>query len=124
MKKFRILFLIIPLLAVVAVAFLLKGSIIQNPIPEDCEIREITVSNIFERAVNDIVFTTTSGESYYINRGLERGLTLAEMEEKVLNKKVTLHLPNTLMGTSSHIAQLVVENDVIFTEFSIQTIEY
>ena len=117
MKKFRILFLIIPLLAVVAVVFLLKGSIIENPIPEDCEIREIMVSNIFEREVNDIVFTTTNGESYYINRGLERGLTLAEMEEKVLNKKVTLHLANTIMGTSNHIAQLAVENDVIFTEF-------
>lgn len=117
MKKFKILFLIVPVLAVVAVVFLLKGSIIQNPSPEDCELREMTVSSIYEAGVKDIVFANANGEFYYINRGLERGLTLAEMEQKVLNKKVTLHLANTLIGTSNHIAQLAVENDVIFTEF-------
>ena len=77
----------------------------------------MTVSSIYEGGVKDIVFANANGDFYYINRGLERGLTLAEMEQKVLNKKVTLHLANTLMGTSNHIAQLAVENDVIFTEF-------
>jgi len=117
MKKFRILFLIVPILAVVAIIFVLKGSIIQNPSPEDCQLKEMTVSKIYEGGVKDIVFANANGDFYYINRGLERGLTLAEMEEKVLNKKVTLHLANTVMGTSNHIAQLAVENDVIFTEF-------
>lgn len=117
MKKFRILFLIVPILAVVTVVFLLKGMIIQDPNPEDCELREMTVSKIYEAGVKDIVFANDNGDFYYINRGLERGLTLAEMEQKVLNKKVTLHLANTIMGTSNHIAQLAVENDVIFTEF-------
>lgn len=117
MKKFRLLFVIVPILAIVVVAFLLKGLIIQNPNPEDCQLKEMTVSKIYEGGVKDIVFANENGDFYYINRGLERGLTLAEMEEKVLNKKVTLHLANTIMGTSNHIAQLAIENDVIFTEF-------
>jgi len=114
MKKIRILFLIIP---IVAVVFLLKSAIIQNPNPEDCQLKEMTVSSIYEGGVKDIVFADANGEFYYINRGLERGMTLAEMEQKVLNKKVTLHLANTVLGTSNHIAQLAVENEVIFTEF-------
>ncbi|MEM7085375.1 MAG: hypothetical protein AAF489_04290 [Bacteroidota bacterium] len=114
MKKFRLLFLIIPVLAAV---FLLKGLIIQSPNPEDCELKEMTVSKIYEGGVKDIVFANANGDFYYINRGLERGFTLAEMEQKVLNKKVTLHLAKTVLGTSNHIAQLAVENDVIFTEF-------
>ncbi len=117
MKKFRILFLIVPVLAIVAIVFLLKGLIIQNPNPEDCQLKEMTVSKIYEGGVKDIVFANDKGDFYYINRGLEQGLTLAELEEKVLNKKVTLHLANTILGTSNHIAQLAVENDVIFTEF-------
>ena len=117
MKKFKILFLIVPILAVVAVVFILKSSIIQNPSPEDCQLKEMTVSSIYEGGVKDIVFANANGDFYYINRGLERGLTLAEMEQKVLNKKVTLHLANTLMGTSNHIAQLAVENEIVFTEF-------
>ena len=114
MKKFRFLLLIIPIAVVI---FLLKGIIIQNPNPEDCLRKELTVSSIYEGGVKDIVFANANGDFYYINRGLERGLTLAEMEEKVLNKKVTLHLANTLIGTSRHIAQLAVENEVVFTEF-------
>lgn len=114
MKKSSILFLIIP---IVAVVFLLNSAIIQNPSPKDCELKEMTVSSIYEGGVKDIVFADANGEFYYINRGLERGMTLAEMEQKVLNKKVTLHLAKTVLGTSNHIAQLAVENEVIFTEF-------
>jgi len=40
------------------------------------------------------------------------------MEEKVLNKKATLHLAKLITGTSSHIAQLAVDNEIIFTEFT------
>lgn len=100
-----------------AFPFLLFSCIIQNPSPQDCEVKEITVAKIYEGGVKDIVFAEENGDSYYINRGLEQGHTLSEMEEKVLNKKVTLHLANTIMGSSNHIAQLKVENDVIFTEF-------
>jgi hypothetical protein len=37
---------------------------------------------------------------------------------RILNKKVNLHLANTMMGASNHIAQLAIEDEVVFTEFT------
>ena len=115
MKGLRIaLIMLIPLFAVV---FFMKGYIIQNPTPEDCEIKEILVSKVYEGGVKDIAFSHADGSVYYINRGLEQGMTLKSMEEKLLNKKVTLHLAKTVAGTSRHIAQLAIDETVIYTEF-------
>jgi len=115
MKAFRN-----PLIAILFVALflLLNGCVIQNPKPEECEVKEIVVHKIYEGGVKDIVFSEANGEFYYINRGLEQGYTLEGMEQKVLNKKVTLHLANTVMGTSNHIAQLALKDEVVFSEFS------
>lgn len=90
---------------------------INNPDPKNCEIKEIVVSKIYEGGVKDIVFDHENGGVYYINRGLENGLTLEGMEEKVLNKKVTLHLAKNFSGTTRHIAQLQLGEEVIYTEF-------
>ena len=97
---------------------MLKSCIIQNPKPKDCEIKEITVSMFSKRDTLDIVFHESDGDFYCINRGLERGLTLEGIERRVLNKKVTLHLANTMMGTSNHIAHLTIDDEVVFTEFT------
>ncbi|KAA3620963.1 MAG: hypothetical protein DWP94_11355 [Flavobacterium sp.] len=98
-------------------ALLFSSCIIQNPKPEDCDVKEIIVAKIYEGGTLDIVFAEENGDFYYINRGLEQGFTLSEMEEIVLNKKVTLHLAKVITGTSNHIAQLALEEDVIYTEF-------
>jgi len=117
MKKINVLCIALSILTVMVLVFVLQGVIIQNPSPEDCETKELMVARIYEGGVKDIVFSDASGDFYYINRGLEQGLTLEEMEAKVLNKKVTLHLANTLIGTSNHITQLAVDTEVIFTEY-------
>ena len=79
-----------------------------------------TISNITEGTSYDINFRDTNGKSYYINRGLEQGLNLEDLNTKVLNKTVTLHLAKVLGGfaVSEHIAQLSVEDNIIFTEFN------
>ena len=59
----------------------------------------------------------TNADFYYINRGLEQGLNLDALNAKVLNKTVTLHLPKMIYGTSNHIAQLVLGEDIIYSEF-------
>ena len=112
---------IIGIISLLGVCFLLNACIIQNTQPEDCEIKEITVSQIYEGGAMDIVFSEANGDFYYINRGLEQGLTLTNLQQKVLNKKVTLHLAKTLMGTSGHISQLTLEGEIVFTEFSTTT---
>jgi len=93
------------------------GNTIQNPSPTECEVIELTVREITEGGVKDIVFKEADSDLYYINRGLEQGLTIEALETQVLNKKVTLHLANTWMGTSNHIAQISLGEDIIFTEF-------
>ena len=104
----------------VILSLLLTSCIIQNPKPEDCEIKTIVVHNIYEGGVKDIVFAEASGDFYYINRGLEQGLTLEGMREQVLNKKVTLHLAKVLGGvTSEHISQMALNDEIIFTEFNL-----
>ena len=95
----------------------LDSCIISNPQPEECEVVDIVVNQIKEGSSFDIVFTEASGDFYYINRGLEQGLSISDLRAQVLNKKVTLHLPKVITGTSNHIAQLAVGDEVIFTEF-------
>lgn len=106
------------ILLLLALPFLFSSCIIQNAQPEDCVTKEIFVREIKDGGTFDILFKENSDDRYYINRGLEQGLTLEELEEKVLNKKVTLHLYKFWFGTSGHISQLTVDGDVLFTEFN------
>ena len=94
-----------------------SSCIISNPKPEECTVQKVKITKITEGSSFDIVFYDDGTDKFYINRGLERGLNLDSLNTKVLNKTVTLHLPILPIGTSEHIAQLVVENDTIFTEF-------
>lgn len=102
---------------ILSIFFLFSSCIINNPQAEDCVVQTVKIIKITEGTSNDIVFHDNGTDFYYINRGLERGLNLNTLNTKVLNKTVTLHLPKLFLGTSEHIAQLVVENDTIFTEF-------
>lgn len=100
-----------------SVFLVFKSCVISNPQPEDCEVIEVTIKKITEGSSYDIVFHDTGTDYYYINRGLEQGLNLETLNAKVLNKTVTLHLPKMLFGTSEHIAQIAIGDDIIFTEF-------
>ncbi len=110
MKNYNILLIIL---------ILCTSCIVKDPQPEECYIQTETIINITEGSSHDIVLSDDSGDHYYINRGLERGLNLDSLNAKVLNKTVTLHLAKVLGGivTSEHIAQLAVDNTIIFTEF-------
>lgn len=111
---------IIPFFVLVLFLFfflVFKSCVINNPKPEECEIVEVTIKRITEGSSYDIMFHDDGTDFYYINRGLERGLNLETLNAKVLNKTVTLHLPKMLLGTSEHIAQMAIGDDIIFTEF-------
>ena len=104
-------------LILLAITLSFQSCLIRNPKPEDCSVKQITVSKIAEGSSYDIVFHNDNNDSYYINRGLERGLNLDSLNAKVLNKTVTLHLANVFYGASGHIAQLAIDDEIIFTEF-------
>ena len=96
-----------------------SSCIINNPGPEDCEIVLAKIIRISEGSSYDIVFHSENGDYFYINRGLEQGLNLEDLNTDVLNKSVTLHLAKIMGGliVSEHISQLAIEDEIIFTEF-------
>ncbi len=103
--------------ALLVLAFL--SCIISNPRPEDCKIVEVKIGDLSEGGVNDIVFHSNNGDRFYINRGLEQGLNLEDLNNLVVNKSVTLHLAKVLGGrvVSEHISQLALNDSIIYTEF-------
>ncbi|GAB5398745.1 MAG: hypothetical protein Aureis2KO_03300 [Aureisphaera sp.] len=109
----------IALFLVFLIPLLLYSWVIVNPKPENCEVLEITASKVYEGGDKDIMVAAPNGDFYYINRGLEQGLTIEGIKKKIKNKKVTLHLPKQLFGavTSNHIAQLTCRDEIVFTEF-------
>lgn len=117
MKKSIAFKLGIVFILILFVVFFLKSCIIHNPKPEECEIVTTKIVEIREGSTYDIQFRGNKGDSYYINRGLEQGLNLDTLNALVLNKTVTLHLPKMIYGPSKHIAQLAIEDHIVFTEF-------
>lgn len=90
------------------------------------EVIEITgkVTEIKDGGGFDIAITLENDNHYYyINRGLEQGLTIEELQKEILNKKVTLYpihrwtifTRDKIMG---HISKLMIEDRVIFNELN------
>ena len=99
--------------------FAISSCIIKDPKPEGCEIVTAKIVRISEGSTYDIVFHDDGTDFYYINRGLQQGLNIDSLNDKVLNKTVTLHLAKVFGGiTSEHISQLAIGDDIIYTEFN------
>ncbi len=116
--KKNVFLIALPVFLLISVPLFMSGCIIQNAQPEDCEVVEVVLTEVKEGSSYDIVFSEGNKDFYYINRGLEQGLTIEDLQQQVLNKKVTLHLYKLWYGTSEHISQLSVDGNVLFTEFN------
>ena len=116
MKKVLI---VLSFFSLLTIFLLVRSCVVSNPQLDDTVVITTTITKITEGPSNDIVFHDNGGDKYYINRGLERGLNLDNLNTTVLNKTVTLHLAKVLggMATSEHISQLAVGDTIIFTEF-------
>lgn len=117
MKKVGLIIGVISATLLVALILFFSAFAIRNTTPEDCTVVEMTITSISEGSTFDIVFENTYNSRFYINRGLEQGLNLESLKTAVLNKTVTLHLAKLPIGTSHHISQLAVGDDILFTEF-------
>lgn len=96
-------------------AFLLAGcQTITDPKPEECKRIGVLVEKIKESGRYDIqLHDAHTGNWYYINRGLEKGLTIDELAEEVRDQAVELWV----VKDSRHIAQLKKGEDILYTEF-------
>lgn len=92
------------------------------PIPaeKDCLSTKGIVAEIYEGGVKDVVFRLQGQAStYYINRGLERGLDLAKLKSALLNREVTVKYPSyrTLLDPGNsvrHISKIEYNGRTLF----------
>ena len=114
------IFKILGILIIAGLVFILR------PVPivaeEDALIDSGIVSSIYGGGVKDVVFILENGKHrYYINRGLENGLDLKELREKLIGKKVTIKYPYYWTpldwdDETKHLSKLETETEVIFNE--------
>jgi hypothetical protein len=108
----------------IGVVLPLFGVLIFRPVPipneKDCLIVEGTVIEITEDGVKDVVFRLAGqNRTFYVNRGLERGLELEKLRAELMDKEITIkyHKYWTPLGNSSkHISKIESSGRTIFTE--------
>ena len=61
---------------------------------KDCLVAEGKVVSVLEGGTNDVVFRLDGDKTkYYINRGLEYGLVLEDLQNELIGNKVTIRYP-------------------------------
>ena len=89
---------------------------------ENCVRHEGAVERISDGPSGDIIIQLKNDNtSYYINRGVESGLKITQLNVMLLNKQVellTIKNPNPLGGRaiSKHIAQVKLDHKLIYSE--------
>lgn len=91
--------------------------VIRDTQPHDCLVKQVKITAVEAGSDFDIFITADTGQRYYINRGLEQGLTLNSLKKTTLNRTASVHLAKFALGVSNHISQLQVGDSIIFTEF-------
>lgn len=113
-------------LIILALGFVVLAILIVRPVPmpdeKDCLVTKGTVVEIYEAGVHDVVFRLKDqGRRYYVNRGMERGLSLKELRAQLTNKEITIKYPKYWTpldpGNSiKHISKIEFQGTTIFTE--------
>lgn len=96
------------------------------PIPEESGalISKGTVTKIYESGVKDVFFELKGiDKKFYVNRGLERGLNLDELQAELINKEIVIKYPKYWTpldpdNSVRHISKVESEGRTIFTEIN------
>jgi len=89
----------------------------------DCNVVKGTVVKIHEGGENDIVFRLKEDSKiYYINRGLEKGLTFEGLTEKVMDREITIWsakhwTPLDLKGKVNPICKVSLKEEILYSAF-------
>ena len=121
MKKLKKIILVF--LSVFSLLFIVLA---MSPIPKATSANCIEVmgkvEKIDEAGTNDVTFQLENDDAiYYINRGLEKGLTLEDLQEELLNREISLHYvkhwsPLDPNNKTRHIAKLEIGEELIYNE--------
>ncbi len=111
------------LLVLFGIVFILALRPISVSNESDCNVTSGIVVKLHEGGKNDIVFRLKDNQKiYYINRGLESGLTFEGLREQLLDNQVTIWsakhwTPLDPKGRMNHICKVTYKDEVIYTEF-------
>jgi len=112
----------------IALAALIVGffTLIIRPVPtateENCLTVTGTVESIRKTGTLDAIFRLQGYDRmFYINRGLERGLDLKDLQNQLTGHTVTIKYPEYWtpldpVNSTRHIVQLEYDNKVIYSE--------
>ena len=112
------------------VTFILIVSIIAvlifRPVPIVSESKAISeigiVKEIYSNKGNDVIFVMLNTDrKFYINRGLENGLELNNLKEKLIGNSIVMKYPKYWTpldwnNSIRHISKVEFKNEIIFNE--------
>lgn len=114
------------ILAVVFSLIFLMTISVFRPVPkcrgDNCLSFSGTVNRVFEGGEKDVIFQfMESDRLFYINRGLEQGLILEDLQHRLTGKELTVHYarywtPLDPGGSIKHIASVEFDGQVLFDE--------
>lgn len=98
-----------------------------RPLPaatlNNCESYNGLITEVREGNGGDIVIKMENDKGYYINRGTERGLSIADLENKLKNKQAEILTINrwsllNISGRTNHISRIRLGDNIIFSEIN------
>jgi|LakMenEpi03Aug12_release.lakeMendotaPanAssembly.Ray.scaffolds.fasta_scaffold1820098_1 hypothetical protein len=111
----------------IVILITLSFGLVFNPVPtvleEQALLERGIVKSISEGGINDIVFVLENTDTrFYINRGLENGLDLNILKEKLIGNEVVFKYPRywTPLDWNNklkHLSKVEFGKDIIFNEF-------
>jgi len=112
------------------ILFILSLGFVFKPVPIVYEEQALTekgiVKSISEGGTNDVVFILENNNTrFYINRGLENGLDLNHLKEKLIGQEIVFKYPKywTPLDWNNkikHLSKVEFGNEIIFNELKKQ----
>lgn len=109
-----------------SLVFFTIAVLIFRPVPIVSEKDAVTergiVSEIYSNAGNDIIFLMENNErKFYINRGLENGLELNSLKEKLIGNTIVVKYPKYWTpldwnNSIRHISKVEFSDEILFNE--------
>lgn len=116
----------IPIFTVTGIVGIVFLVLALRPVPlvteEEALSEKGIVEDISEGGENDIVFSLkNSDQTFYVNRGLEKGLEINNLKEKLVGKRVTIKYPKHWTpldwdNSIKHLSKVESSDKVIFNE--------
>ena len=107
-------------LLIAALLFLLNACVVPTASESNSIEAKGKVEQITEGSSYDVVIKIAGDDKYYyINRGLENGLTMQGLQEKILNKEILMKYADMTFDIGAyHVYEVRIGEEIIYTEMA------